>query len=177
MSNWLLVIDMQPGFGHPDSPWCTPGYDTCAGQIGKMVDAFGDRVLFTRFVPPEEPDGSWQGYYDQWSFALDPGMKWVWELDPRWQGRQAVSSHRFSKWREAEVVLPSDVALTVCGVATDCCVLGTVVEAVDAGRSIRLVTDACAAGTAVLHDAAVAVMADRAPMVSLATTAEVLSRA
>lgn len=175
MTDWLLVIDMQPGFGHPDSPWCTPGYEDCAKKIEKMVEAFEDRVLFTRFVPPEKAEGAWRDYYEQWPFAQDPEMAWIWEVDPRWKGRLEVDSHRFSKWREADAILPVDAVITLCGVATDCCVLGTAVEAVDAGRSLRLVTDACAAGSPGLHDAAVVVMADRAPMVSLTTTDEVLS--
>ena len=35
--------------------------------------------------------------------------------------------------------------IAVCGVATECCVLSTVLGAIDAGRFVRLVTDACAA--------------------------------
>lgn len=175
MTDWLVVIDMQPGFGHPDSPWCTPGYEVCAEKIGRMVDGYGEKVLFTRFVPPAEPVGAWQAYYEQWPFALSPEMRWVWELDPRWQDRPSVTSHRFSKWRELEAVLPGDARITLCGVATDCCVLGTAVEAVDAGRHLRLVADACAAGSQGLHEGAVAVMADRAPMLKITSTETVLS--
>ncbi|WP_108262567.1 cysteine hydrolase family protein [Mangrovicoccus ximenensis] len=101
MSSWLLVIDMQPGFGHPDSPWCTPGYDAVAGRVGALVEAYGDRVLFTRFQPPGEPQGAWRPYYDRWSFAVDPAHAGLWDLDPRWQGRPSVAGQRFAKWREA----------------------------------------------------------------------------
>lgn len=170
MSDWLVVIDMQPAFGHPDSPWCTPGYDQCLAKIEQMVAIYDDRVLFTRFVPPSVPEGAWQAYYDLWPFAQSADMGWLWDLDPRWQKRQSVASHRFSKWRELDEALPSDATLTMCGVATDCCVLGTAVEAVDAGRHLRLVADACAAGTTALHDAAIAVMADRAPMLTVVQT-------
>ncbi|MEY8827106.1 cysteine hydrolase family protein [Sedimentitalea sp. XS_ASV28] len=172
MDDWLLVIDMQPGFGDPASPWCVPTYEACAAKVGALVEAFSERVLFTRFVPPEEPEGAWVDYYRSHPFAREPGNAGLWDLDPRWSGRTSVASHRFSKWREAEAVLPAGAGLVICGVATDCCVLGTAIEATDAGRSARLVTDACAAGTAVLHDAALVLLADRAPVLTFSDTAQ-----
>ena len=176
MNDFLMVIDMQPGFGHRDSPWCTPGYDACAERILALAQGFGMRALFTRFVPPAEPSGAWRPYYEQWSFALDPDRSWLWDLDPRFAGRPSVAGHRFAKWREARALVPRDATLVICGVATDCCVLGTAVEAVDDGRHVRLVTDACAAGTPALHEAAIAVMADRAPMLTLTDWSSELKR-
>lgn len=175
--DWLLVIDMQPGFGDPASPWATPGYAHCATRIEALVEAFGPRVLFTRFLPPTTPQGAWKPYYAQWDFALDPARAELWELDARWRGRASVSSGRFAKWREASPHLPADAGLVICGVATDCCVLGTAVEAVDDGRAVRLVADACAAGSAALHEAALVVMAERAPMLVLSDCATELARA
>jgi nicotinamidase-related amidase len=171
-----VVIDMQPGFGHPDSPWCTPGYDACAERIAALAEGFGDRTLFTRFVPPAAPSGAWGSYYDRWSFARDPALAWMWDLDMRFRGHPSVASHRFAKWQEARGLVPEDVTLVICGVATDCCVLGTAVEAVDDGRHVRLVTDACAAGTPLLHEAAIAIMGDRAPMLTLTDSARELAR-
>ncbi|WP_138465842.1 cysteine hydrolase family protein [Poseidonocella sp. HB161398] len=175
MSDWLLVVDMQPGFGHPDSPWCTPGYDAVAERTGRLVAAYGEQVLFTRFLPPAAPQGAWQPYYDRWPFAVDPARAALWDLDPRWAGRSSISSPRFAKWREAAPHLPGDATLAICGVATDCCVLGTAVEAVDDGRHVRLIADACAAGTPALHEAALTVMRDRAPMLVLTDTAAELA--
>lgn len=167
---WLLVVDMQPGFGHPDSPWASPDYEACAKNVVRLVDAFGDRVLFTRFVPPEKPSGAWLGYYDQHPFALAPENRSLWELDPRWSNRPSVSSHRFAKWVEAAPHIPADAELVICGVATDCCVLGTVIEANDAGRKVRLPVDACAAGTKALHEAAIAILSDRGGLLELSDT-------
>ena len=176
MSEVLLVIDMQPGFGHPESPWCTPGYDLCAERIGALAAGFAGRALFPRFVPPAEPAGAWLPYYQAWPFALDPEQSWLWELDPRFSGHPEVTGHRFAKWREAISHVPEDATLVICGVATDCCVLGTAIEAVDDGRHVRLVTDACAAGTQALHEAAITVMRDRAPMLTLTDTETELAR-
>ncbi|MEM6940015.1 MAG: isochorismatase family protein [Pseudomonadota bacterium] len=168
--DWLLVIDMQPAFGSPESPWYVPDYETCAAQVGRLVEAFSSRVLFTRFVPPTVPHGSWQSYYDIHRFALDPRHKALWDLDPRWSGRPAVASHRFAKWREAAAEVPQDAQLVICGVATDCCVLGTAIEANDAGRAVRLAVDACAAATTTLHEAALTVLGDRAGLLQMTDT-------
>jgi nicotinamidase-related amidase len=59
--------------------------------------------------------------------------------------------------------------LIVCGVATDCCVLSTVLGAVDAGRAVTLVADACAGATVEAHDQAIALMAMLSPMVDIVT--------
>ncbi|WP_171097967.1 cysteine hydrolase family protein [Ruegeria sp. HKCCD7255] len=167
---WLLVIDMQPAFSNPESPWFVPGYEDCAAKVARLVDAFGDRVLFTRFVPPRDPDGSWRSYYAKHQFALDPQSRPLWELDQRWYGCLSVASHRFAKWHEASPLVPPNAELVMCGVATDCCVLGTAIEANDDGRTVRLVADACAAATDDLHSAAMTVLSDRAGLLQLTDT-------
>lgn len=176
MSDFLLVVDMQPGFGHPESPWCTPGYGDCADKIEQLLPHFEGRTLFTRFLPPTRPQGAWQPYYARWDFAIDPAQAHLWDLDARFGAQTSVAGPRFAKWREAAAHVPDDATLLICGVATDCCVLGTAVEAVDDGRYVRLIGDACAAGTPALHEAALTVMADRGPMLTLTDTRSELDR-
>jgi nicotinamidase-related amidase len=68
--------------------------------------------------------------------------------------------------------------LVVCGVATDCCVIATVLGAVDGGMHVRLVEDACAGVSAEAHERAVAVMAGFPPQVVVTTVdAELAARA
>lgn len=167
MQDWLVVIDMQPGFGDPSSPWAAPGFNHCATQINRMLPLFADRVIFTRFVPPPNPTGAWVQYYQDWSFAHAPENAPLWDLPKAWAHHPNVIGHRFAKWTELRPHLPEAARLVMCGVATDCCVLGTAIEAADDGRFIRVVTDACAAGSDALHTAAVDVMRDRAPMITL----------
>jgi nicotinamidase-related amidase len=74
-------------------------------------------------------------------------------------------------------VVGEQPSLVVGGVATDCCVISTVLAAADAGASVRVVTDACAGSTDDNHHEALHVMSLYAPLVSLTTTAELLAEA
>ncbi len=169
-----MVIDVQPAFSHPESPWFTPALAAAEPRIARLVDRFGERVIFTRFVPPTAPDGSWRRYYEKWPFALQPEAAWLWNLDPPWADRPTLDSHTFSKWRPGMGADGREVVL--CGVSTDCCVLMTALAAVDDGAQVRVIADACAAKTPDLHDRALAIMADRAPQLRITTVAEELAR-
>jgi nicotinamidase-related amidase len=59
-------------------------------------------------------------------------------------------------------------------VATDCCVISTVLPAADAGVPVRVVTDGCAGSSDDDHDRALRVMSLYAPLVELVTTGELL---
>lgn len=172
--DWLFVIDLQPGFSDPASPWFSPALAPAAANIARLVPAFGDRVLFSRFVPPAEVTGAWQAYYQRWGFARDPANAWMWEVDAPWRDYPSMASHTLSKWvPEATRHFDPTGEVVICGVSTDCCVLGTALAAVDSGQHVRVVADACAA-TPELHAASLAILKMRAPILRLTTTAEEL---
>ena len=172
--DWLVVIDMQPAFSRPDSPWFIPTMAVVAGRIERLVPAFADRVVFTRFVPPARPFGSWIAYYQSWPFALTLEAAGLWELDPPWTGRPAIASHTFSKWNAALRARCDGAAAVLCGVSTDCCVLMTALAAVDDGAAVRVVADACAAKSPGIQDLALRLMAGRAPQLQVTTVEEEL---
>jgi nicotinamidase-related amidase len=172
-----MVIDLQPAFSHPDSPWFTPALAEAVGRIARLVPLFGDRVLFTRFLPPARPEGSWVPYYEKWPFALEPTADWLWQVDEPWRDRDSVASHTFSKWApDAYRRFGARPRVVLCGVSTDCCVLATALAAVDGGATVRLVADACAAKSPAVHEGALAIMAARAPMLSVTTMDEECAR-
>ena len=176
-ADWLVVIDVQPAFTHPDSPWFTPTLPGMLPQIRALVAAFGERVIFTRFVPPSQVDGSWRAYYRAWPFALEATSGWLWPLERPWQDRPSLASHTFSKWGATlRQACGAAGATVLCGVSTDCCVLMTALAAVDDGADIRVVADACAAKTSADHDRALRIMASRVPQLALSTVAEELLR-
>ena len=150
---WLVVVDLQHVFGDADSPWLAPRFDEVRPRINRLVEAFCDRVVWTRFIAPAEPAGAWQEYYEQFPFALQPPDAPLYRL--------------------VEVV--GNGPLTVVGVATDCCVISTVLPAADAGVPVRVVRDACAGSSDDDHDRAIRIMSLYAPLVGIVTTDEVLA--
>ena len=171
-----MVIDLQPAFAHPESPWFTPTLDAVTARIERLVPKFGEQVLFTRFVPPGAPWGSWRPYYDKapWALRLDAAP--LWELDARWAGRPSIDKHTFSKWGpEARRYIGVDDVAVLCGVSTECCVLMTALAAVDDGAHVRVVADACASKSTDAHEQALALMGGRAPQVRITTVAEELA--
>ena len=177
---WFVAIDLQRVFGDPSSAWCAPRYAAAAANVVRLATAFGDRSVFTRFVAPEQPTGAWVPYYAEFPWALRPEDDRLYELtdDVAPLATTTVMATTFGKWTpELRLVVGEQPSLVVAGVATDCCVVSTVLAAADAGASVTVVTDACAGSTDDNHQKALDVMALYAPLVSLTTTAELLGGA
>jgi nicotinamidase-related amidase len=82
----------------------------------------------------------------------------------------------FSKWDERTAALTGPRnRLAVCGVAKECCVLSTILGAIDHGRFVRLLSDACAAGSPQGDAQTLGILAGFAPLVRVASADEVLS--
>jgi nicotinamidase-related amidase len=171
---WLVVVDLQHVFGDEDSPWTAPRFAEIRPRVRRLVEAFGDRVVWTRFVAPADPEGAWKEYYEQFPFALEPPDARLYQLVEDPGTHPVVTTTTFGKWGPELAALVGNGPLTVTGVATDCCVISTVLPAADAGRKVRVVTDACAGSGDDDHDRALRVMSLYAPLVELVTTDEVL---
>ncbi len=174
----LAVIDMQ-GFFAAGSPGEVPGFEGLIAPIGALAGAYGPRTIFTRFLIPQVPQGSWVGYYRAWPQVLTPEAAHLADLAQPWasQDRDTLDKTTFSKWGpELESMLGPSRELTVCGVSTDCCVIATVLAAVDGGAQVRVVADACAGITPEAHEAALNLMGGFAPQVTFGSVEEELSR-
>jgi len=175
----LAAIDMQGVFGDPDSPWVTPGFDEIIEPIDRLVSAFGDRVVFTRFLVPERWDGSWTPYYELWREVTLPEHRDWYDLVEPWASRhpRTLDLPTFSKWgdRLHELIGPSK-ELVLCGVATDCCVIATALPAADAGMFVRVVGDACRGVSEAAQEHALAIMGGFSPQIEITTVAEELAR-
>ena len=172
-NEWLLVIDMQRAFADPPSPWAAADFYTVLPRIERLVAAYERRVVLTRYVPPPRLSGAWIAYYAMFPSLVLP------ESDPAWDlivtvkaGAPVETRSTFGKWdaRMAAIVGP-DSSLAVCGVATECCVLSTVLAAVDDGRSVRVIDDAC---TGSMHDQTIAVLSGFTPLVRVVVAAELV---
>jgi len=175
----LAVIDMQNVFAAADSPWRTPRFPDVVGPIRQLARAFGRDTVFTRFVAPAEPKGSWRPYYEQWPFALQPPDAPLWSIVDELAdlpGR-TVSAPTFSKWRQLSADLAPGGRLVLCGVSTDCCVLSTALEAADAGAEVLVVEDACAGLDDDSHAKALEIMDLYAPLVRVVDLSQALALA
>ena len=176
---WFVGIDLQRVFGDPTSPWRAPRYAAAASSARRLAEAYAGRTVLTRFVAPTDPQGAWGPYYGEFPWAL------VGDADPLYALTDEVSvlpatvvtAPTFGKWDVLRPVVGEHPHLVVAGVATDCCVISTVLAAADAGASVTVVTDACAGSTDDNHAKALDLMALYGPLVHLATTDEVLAEA
>lgn len=171
---WLVVVDLQQVFRDPDSPWTTPRFDEIRPNVRRLVEAFGDRVVFTRFVAPEKPEGAWVDYYEQYDFALQPPDAPLYRLAEDPGAAPVVDAITFGKWGPELAGIVGEGPITVTGVATDCCVLSTVLPAADAGVPVRVVSDACAGASDRAHEDTLQILGCYAPLVQVVTTASVL---
>ena len=174
----LVVIDMQVVFGDPTSQWFTPGYPEIEPTVVGLVDTFGNRVVFTRFIAPEKPTGAWIPYYELWPFALVPPNDPLYELMPTMasDGRPVVTETTFGKWgpQLAERVGPEG-RIVLTGVSTDCCVLSTALAAADAGIEVTVVADACAGVDDATHAMTLEIMDLYRPLIRVSTVDKVLA--
>ncbi|UJP10186.1 cysteine hydrolase [Microbacterium sp. KUDC0406] len=178
---WLVVIDPQNIFAAPESEWGSPFFAEAFANIRRLADAFGDRVLVTRWMPTADRSTSWGEYFEAWPFAdraaSDPLFDLVIEA-------RDLSSHptldlpTFGKWgAEMEGIVGRGAHVVLTGVSTDCCVLSTALAAADAGARATIAADACAGSTAENHAAALQVMGLYPPQLTISDTAAVLAAA
>jgi nicotinamidase-related amidase len=173
---WLVVIDMQVIFADRKSGWFTRGFDSIVPSVRQLIDAFGERVVYTRFIAPQHPEGAWRAYYEEWPFALNADALNEMHPDFPTEGHTVVDRATFGKWGpELEAATDGCRELVLAGVSTDCCVLSTALPAADAGVPVRVVTDACAGASDADHERALAAMALYAPLITLTTTEAVLA--
>ena len=179
----LAVIDMQRVFAEPGSPWLTPRFGEIVKPIRDLATAFQPDVVFTRFVAPASPAGSWRRYYQAWPFALQPPGARIWELVDEFAAGAGptLDTTTFSKWG-ADLASQVHAAgrdrlgneLVLAGVTTDCCVLSTALAAADEGVAVRVVADACAGVNDGSHHKALDILRLYTPLVEVVTLDDVL---
>jgi nicotinamidase-related amidase len=174
----LIVVDMQRVVAE-DTPWRIDGARDLLPAITALADAYAQSVVFTRHVPPADGgSGTWRRFYDAWrDLSADPS---IWELMPELERREGlhVSKSVYSAFGSKELRDELDrreaPELVLCGVETDCCVLGTVLEAVDRGIKVTVVEDAVTSPSPAGHEGALALCRRIDLQVDVVSAAELL---
>jgi nicotinamidase-related amidase len=182
--NTLMVIDMQNIFNGYYDKWHVKGMENLSQKIENVIlnERF-DKIVFTEFVLPKVIDGAWVDYYKEYPevlgfpstfFDIVPVLKKYsiseGPLGMSNQGRKIIKSHKFSKAETMNIDLMSDGMrdnVYICGVASMCCVLSTVVELANNGFNVIVFKDLCLDSTDEHHQMALKVMESYSPMVSL----------
>lgn len=175
----LVVIDMQRVFGDAGSAWLAPRFSEIVRPVRELAGAFAPKVIFTRFVAPEQPQGAWREYYRQWPFALQSPRAPIYDLVPEFaaDAGTTVDATTFSKWGPELAARIGGDQMVLAGVSTDCCVLSTALAAADAGVQVRVVADACAGVDDGSHAKALDIMRLYGPLVQVISMDEALDLA
>jgi nicotinamidase-related amidase len=167
-----LCLDMQNLFA-PGAPWAAPWVSHVAPRITELAQRFPERTIFTRFVTPSNPKempGRWQSFYNKWcdltAERIDLSLL---DLLPELK-RLVPPAVVFDKTRYSALFDRSLIAhlhdrrvdtLIITGSETDVCVLSTVLDAIDLGYRIIVVTDAICSSSDEGHDALLTVYRTR----------------
>ena len=175
---WIVVIDRQRVFAESEwSTWACPdgSYHNTDEAFARLAAAFGDRVVYTCYIAPQPPHNAWIDYFKGWPQFLvapdDPMYDLTDDTAALAKGHAVVSCDTFGKWGDAlSEAISGAKKITVCGVATDCCVLTTVLAAADSGVAVRVAADACAGSSPENHRMDLDTIAFVTPLVTVADT-------
>lgn len=152
MREILVVVDMQRAY--EDGPWKVLDMRGAETNILRLIP-WADEVIFTRHVPFAHPQGTWKTYNAKWGYVeqdprngeLVPCLAEIARTSVEKSTYSAFGSQAFCK-----LVQGAD-RLIVTGIQTECCVLATILDAVDAGMEVMYVRDACSGKNAGLEQA------------------------
>ena len=144
----LLVIDMQNVYTKGQE-WACEGVEAASASILHLLESpTPTQVIFTQYLAPEHPEGVWKEYNEvNAAVNADP---WLNEMMPEflpWTEKYPVYTKSvYSSFAIPEVVKAAKKAgrLVISGVVAECCVLSTVLSAIDAGCKVIYLTDAVA---------------------------------
>lgn len=145
----LLVIDMQNVY-MPGREWECPSMPGAIKNIRTLLDAdVVERAVFTKFTAPLNPRGAWKQYNQEYAGINENSYlnEIVGELKPylsRWPLYEKSVYSSF-KVRELEEAARDAEQVLLCGVVAECCVLATLMEAIDLGHKVIYLSD-CIAG-------------------------------
>lgn len=172
----LLVIDMQNVY-LPGEEWACPSMGRTSGTIRRLLDTCRfQNVIFTKFAASEQPQGAWKSYNEinqsvnenEWMNDI------VAELKPYLERGMVCEKSVYSSMKIPEVMQAAQRAehIVLTGVVAECCVLATMMEAIDFGCPVIYLTDAVS-GQSDEKEAQIASIAESfAPVHTIVETSE-----
>lgn len=145
----LLVVDVQNVY-LPGNPWACPGILPAIDNTVKLLRSPSlIETILTRFVPPSHPRGRWKEYNGETAQINKDAFlcqlaKPILSVS---QGKTVVEKSTYSalKCPQVRSALEGKQALVLTGVVAECCVLATMMDAIDLGYKVIYLHD-CIAG-------------------------------
>jgi nicotinamidase-related amidase len=141
--------------------------------VARIAERHPERTVFTRFIPPvtlEQVPGMWRHYFERWRHVtrerIDPELL---RLMPPLQGlappAQVIDKAAYSAFSNPALLRHLRArkvdALVITGTETDVCVLSTVLDAIDHGYHVTVVTDAICSSSDACHEALLTLYRER----------------
>lgn len=148
LGDLLVVVDMQNVYLE-DQPWACTNTTEISQKIQSLIEQnVCDNVVFTRYIAPENPVGTWVTYNEV--NAEINSNEWYNEvvdnLLPYTQEYPTYDKSTYSSYGSQEfkdLCLQAD-RIIVTGVMAECCVLATVIDGIDTGTPVVYLSDAVA---------------------------------
>lgn len=141
----LLVIDMQNVYTKGQK-WACLDTEGATERIKRIIDAnICEQVIFTRFLPSDEPIGVWRDYNAE-NAEVNADV-YANEMLPQFS-EQLEKYPLFTKSVYSSLAIPEVLKaakraerVVIAGVVAECCVLSTVFALIDAGIYTIYLTD------------------------------------
>jgi nicotinamidase-related amidase len=145
----LLVVDVQNVY-LPGNPWACPGILPAIDNTVKLLRSPDlPETILTRFVPPSHPRGRWKAYNKETAQINKDAFlcQLVKPILSVSEGKTVVEKSTYSalKCPQVRSALTGKRALVLAGVVAECCVLATMMDAIDLGYEVIYLYD-CIAG-------------------------------
>ena len=180
MNDLFLFVDFQKVF-ELNEEWKIPDIKGCLARA-KIACKEVEKVrnitkIVTRYMPPNllhlrDKDDAWVKYFKKYSTVPKRSGDILYELIDYIPCDWVWESSEFSKWKHtSQCNYPFNVFIT--GVSTECCILSTALSAVDAGATVYVISDACAAGNKEDHNLGLELLSRFDPNVQIIKTEDI----
>lgn len=145
----LLLVDFQKVY-LPGYDWACPSMPEALQNTIRILDAAGaPTCVMTRFVAPADPVGRWQQYNEAYrEINENPVLAELADtLAPYAEKTTVIDKSTYSSMDAPEMLaaMEGKKAVVLAGVTAECCVLATMMDAMDLGYEVVYLYD-CIAG-------------------------------
>lgn len=152
----LLVVDFQNVY-RPDCDWGCGAMPEAMKRTIRILDApNAPDYILTRYLAPTDPVGRWRQYNEAYRAINENAYlnELAEELKPYAGEARTVGKSTFSSMKAERVLaaLEGKKAVVLAGVTAECCVLATMMDAIDMGYEVVYLYDCVAGQTAELEE-------------------------